>query len=312
MREFVEDAAHLVAAHGGSMSGEHGDGRARGELLPDHVLAGGHWRPSRRSRHIFDPEQPAQSRRNRPTRAGLTPTYGCQPARPLRDLAFAYPHDGGDLMAAVHRCVGVGKCRADFTARWGRHVPVLSRHPRREGLHPRAGLGCCRRLANGTPGRRLAGARSGRGARPMPVLQGLRVRLPGRDRHGDLQVRGPVPALPAPPASTVALRAGLATPVGRIASRAPRLANAVAPRPRSGLAKRVAGVDGRRPLPRFARRTFRQWFAGHPPADGDPVVLLVDTFTDHFTPAGRAGGRPAARGTPAIRCRLPGRPCAVA
>src|SRR5690606_3776768 len=33
-RAFLLDAAQLVAAHGGSMSGEHGDGRARSELLP--------------------------------------------------------------------------------------------------------------------------------------------------------------------------------------------------------------------------------------------------------------------------------------
>ena len=33
-RAFLLDAAKLVASYGGSMSGEHGDGRARGELLP--------------------------------------------------------------------------------------------------------------------------------------------------------------------------------------------------------------------------------------------------------------------------------------
>ena len=33
-RQFIEDAADLVASYGGSMSGEHGDGRARSELLP--------------------------------------------------------------------------------------------------------------------------------------------------------------------------------------------------------------------------------------------------------------------------------------
>ena len=33
-RAFLVDAAKLVASYGGSMSGEHGDGRARGELLP--------------------------------------------------------------------------------------------------------------------------------------------------------------------------------------------------------------------------------------------------------------------------------------
>ena len=33
-RSFIHDAAHLVVKHGGSCSGEHGDGRARSELLP--------------------------------------------------------------------------------------------------------------------------------------------------------------------------------------------------------------------------------------------------------------------------------------
>jgi FAD/FMN-containing dehydrogenase len=33
-RSFVEDAARLVVNYGGSLSGEHGDGQSRGELLP--------------------------------------------------------------------------------------------------------------------------------------------------------------------------------------------------------------------------------------------------------------------------------------
>ena len=45
-----------------------------------------------------------------------------------RHLAFAYPHDGGDFTTAVHRCVGVGKCRADTTADRRGHVPVLPGH----------------------------------------------------------------------------------------------------------------------------------------------------------------------------------------
>ena len=41
-REFLLDAGALVAAHGGSMSGEHGDGRARSELLPLMYSPDGH------------------------------------------------------------------------------------------------------------------------------------------------------------------------------------------------------------------------------------------------------------------------------
>jgi Fe-S oxidoreductase len=58
------------------------------------------------------------------------------------------------------------------------------------------------------------------------------------------------------------------------------------------VAKRAGGIDRRRPLPRFARETFREWFADHPPRIGAPVLLWVDTFTNHFTPeVGKAAVR---------------------
>ncbi len=71
----------------------------------------------------------------------------------------------------------------------------------------------------------------------------------------------------------------------RMAAHAPKLANATL---RNGAlaaaVKRLGGVDTRRELPKFATQSFRAWFAGHPAHDGPPVLLWVDTFTDHFTP----------------------------
>jgi Fe-S oxidoreductase len=66
---------------------------------------------------------------------------------------------------------------------------------------------------------------------------------------------------------------------------APGVVNA-ATRSRLGgrLARWAAGVDQRRPLPAFAPRTFRQQWT-ESPGPGTPVVLWVDTFTDHFSPA---------------------------
>ena len=114
-RPFAVAAAQLVGKYGGSMSGEHGDGRARGELLPamyspeaiDTMAA---------VKAIFDPGNvfnPGVLVDPAPLDADLRVPQ----ARPLRTgLGFAYPHDAGDLSTAVHRCVGVGKCRADTTA----------------------------------------------------------------------------------------------------------------------------------------------------------------------------------------------------
>ena len=188
-RAFLQSAARICAAHGGSVSGEHGDGRARGELLrfmytPEMLDL------FARVKHLFDPdnllnpgvlaspmdEAEAASRARARARAarggvvdglaanggpttaladhvdaaaanlarpstlpsdasgiasgsGLAPTDGTlelQPgvdpldanlrrvaARPMpADGGFAFTHDGGDFTAAVHRCTGVGKCRA--------------------------------------------------------------------------------------------------------------------------------------------------------------------------------------------------------
>ncbi|MDX6311888.1 MAG: hypothetical protein QOF44_1352, partial [Streptomyces sp.] len=69
-----------------------------------------------------------------------------------------------------------------------------------------------------------------------------------------------------------------------LAARAPGVANRVMRGPLGAVGKRMAGVDHRRELPLFAAQTFRRWFATHEPAAGDPVVLWVDTFTDHFSP----------------------------
>ena len=171
-RAFLQSAARICAAHGGSVSGEHGDGRARGELLrfmysPEMLDL------FARVKHIFDPdnllnpgvlaapmdEAEAASRARvrvlaahsggpdglaangapgtaltdhddaHATRPGLAPADGALELQPgvdpldanlLRvaahpmpaDGGFAFTHDGGDFTAAVHRCTGVGKCRA--------------------------------------------------------------------------------------------------------------------------------------------------------------------------------------------------------
>jgi Fe-S oxidoreductase len=81
----------------------------------------------------------------------------------------------------------------------------------------------------------------------------------------------------------------------RLAALAPRLVNGLLGVPGAAhLARAVGGVDQRRPLPRFAPQTFRAWFARRrgAAAGGQPVVLWVDSFTEHFDPAvGRAAVR---------------------
>lgn len=111
LREFTTAAADLVAAHGGSLSGEHGDGRARSELL-GRMYSPAALELMRRFKGLLDPDDllnPGIIVDPAPVDADLRRPA----ARPLLAAGgFAFADDGGDLTRAVHRCVGVGKCRA--------------------------------------------------------------------------------------------------------------------------------------------------------------------------------------------------------
>src|SRR5262249_56953810 len=109
---FPPAPARLVGGYGGSLSGEHGDGRARGELLPIMYSAAA-IDVFAAFKGLFDPYgllNPGIIVAPRPVDADLR-----QPAvRPLpAPGGFALAADGGDLSAAAHRCVGLGRCRAD-------------------------------------------------------------------------------------------------------------------------------------------------------------------------------------------------------
>ena len=212
-------------------------------------------------------------------------------ARVRRASPFA--HDGGDVTATLHRCTGVGKCRADLSRQRRLHVPVVPGHARTRRTPPAAARASCRRWRTALcVHRRLGVAGGARGARPLPVVQGLRQRLPHGHRHGDLQVRGAVPDLPRTAPSAAALPARQLPRWARLAGAAPR-ARQRRRWGRSAAAQPLLrlGRHGPAPLgvPRFAREPFRRCARrGTAPAgDGHPrgeVLLWVDSFSDSFDP----------------------------
>lgn len=110
-KDFMEDAAALVAKYDGSISGEHGDGRARGALLP-HMYSDAAILLFEQFKRLFDPENllnPGVLVEPAPITADLRRPE----AKQIEAEGFAFIHDDGDFTSSVHRCVGVGKCRAD-------------------------------------------------------------------------------------------------------------------------------------------------------------------------------------------------------
>jgi FAD/FMN-containing dehydrogenase/Fe-S oxidoreductase len=286
-RSFIEDAARLVAGYGGSISGEHGDGRARSELLPT-MYSPAAIALFERVKGLFDPDDLLNPGvLVRPARFDDAVRVAAAP-RLTRGLAFAYGHDGGDFSAAVHRCTGVGKCRADLQAAGGVMCPSWpATRNEKDTTRGRARV-LQEMLAPGGPVRDW---------RSPEVHEALDLCLSCKGCSRDCPTGVDMATYKAEvlhqsyrrrlrPLSHYAL--GQLPRWADLAARMPRLANALmGSRLGGAVAKRAAGMDQRRELPPFAVRTFRaQWAArSSPAADGSPVALWVDSFTDHFAPS---------------------------
>jgi FAD/FMN-containing dehydrogenase/Fe-S oxidoreductase len=283
-RRFVDDAADLVVKHGGSLSGEHGDGQSRAELLPkmfgpDLVRAFGQfkaiWDPDNRMNpgKIVDPYPVTANMK-------LGPHY-----RPTEvETHFAYPEDHGDFAHAALRCVGIGKCRRTDSG-----IMCPSYMVTREELHSTRGRARLLFEMMNNPDIEpwqshevedaLDLCLSCKGCKdecPVSVdMATYKAEFLSHRYRGRLRPRA-------------AYTLGLIHRWARLASWMPRLANAVAHAPvLSTVLKKVAGVAPEREAPRFAERTFRRWFESRPPAPpaNGTVLLWPDTFTNYLQPA---------------------------
>ncbi|MER5491314.1 FAD-binding and (Fe-S)-binding domain-containing protein [Streptomyces sp. NPDC002490] len=304
-RAFSEELADLVVAHGGSLSGEHGDGTARAELLPRMYgpeLVG----LFARVKAAWDP----QGLLNpgvlvRPARLDEGLRFAVLPRRPV-PVEFGYPQDGGDFTAAVRRCVGVAKCRTTVPG-----PDVMCPSFRATGEEEHSTRGRARLLhemlagTTGAPDAVITG-----GWRAPEVRDALDLCLSCKGCRSDCPVGVDMATYKAEflhhhyagrlrPASHYAL--------GRLprwlrlaaATRTAPLLNALAARePLAALGKRLAGIDPRRDLPPLAPEPFTRWFARRTPpgprllSTSQATVVWPDTFTEHLAPeVGRAAVR---------------------
>ncbi|MET9277866.1 FAD-binding and (Fe-S)-binding domain-containing protein [Streptomyces anthocyanicus] len=296
-RRFSEELADVVVAHGGSLSGEHGHGQARAELLP-RMYGPETVALFERAKAVWDPDDllnPGMLVRPAPLDANLR--FSVLPREPV-DVEFGYPSDGGDFSAAVRRCVGVAKCRTTSVSGAGVMCPSF----RATGDEAHSTRGRARLLHE-----MLAGELVTDGWRSTEVRDALDLCLSCKGCRSDCPVEVDMATYKAEflhhhyegrrrPAAHYAM--GWLPVWLRWAARA-RVApvvNALASvRPLAAVAKRLGGIAGEREVPRLAGETFSRWWRGRrrgPAGTGDLVVLWPDTFTEHLSPSvGRAAVR---------------------
>ena len=287
-RSFLHDAATLVTGFGGSLSGEHGDGRARSELLSVMYDA-----PTLDAFSAFkglldpgDVMNPGIIVRPRAVDDDLRTEL---PIRLATNGGFASLADGG-LAAGVTACVGVGRCRTHDRGEGTVMCPTYAA----TGDETDSTRGRARVLQEMLTGELVTG-----GWASPEVEEALDLCLACKGCSSDCPTGVDIATYKAQvlheryrgrlrPIAHYTL--GWLPRWTRIASRAPRLAARLsAPSPLTRLVARLGGIDRNRSVPRFAPQTFRDWFASRTDAPADlatrpRVMLFVDTFTDAFRP----------------------------
>jgi FAD/FMN-containing dehydrogenase/Fe-S oxidoreductase len=283
-RRFMEEAADLVVSYGGSLSGEHGDGQQRAELLPK-MFGPELMEAFREFKSIWDPDwkmNPGKMIEPYKLDENLRLGEDHQPWEPVTH--FKFPEDHGSLSSATLRCVGVGKCRRDEGG-----VMCPSYRVTREEEHSTRGR--AHLLWEMTKGDVIHD-----GWRNESVKQSLDLCLACKGCKSDCPVGVDVATYKAEflshyyegrmrPLSAYAF--GYIDLWSRLASHVPAVANFATQTPLlRDFAKLAAGVAPQRSLPKFASQTFRDWFRKRPlREDKRPSVMLwADTFNNYFLP----------------------------
>ncbi len=283
-RKFMEAATDLVVGYGGSISGEHGDGQARAELLPK-MFGPELVEAFREFKAIWDPDwRMNPGKLVEPYRLDENLRLGAdyRPWQP--ETHFQFPQDRGSLAHATLRCVGVGKCRRDEGG-----VMCPSFRVTREEEHSTRGR--AHLLWEMTKGEVVRD-----GWRSEEVKSSLDLCLSCKGCKSDCPVGVDVATYKAeflahyyegrlrPRSAYAFANVGI---WARLASLAPGSANLTTQLPfLRDVAKLVAGVARERSIPAVAPQTFRSWFERRPVINPDapPVLLWPDTFNNYFLP----------------------------
>jgi FAD/FMN-containing dehydrogenase/Fe-S oxidoreductase len=284
-RSFLNEAATLVVKHGGSFSGEHGDGQSRAELLekmygPELVQG------FREFKAIWDPTghmNPGKVVDPFPITSNLRMGPLFQPPQ-IRGL-FNYPKDGS-FTRAMTRCVGVGSCRRPDPSKSVMCPSYQATREERYSTRGRARL--LFEMLHGGPIEDLW--------RSQAVEEALDFCLGCKGCKSDCPVNTDMATYKAEFRAhhyrgrlrpRAAYSMGLIAEWSRLATHVPWLANTLTQSPAlSEAVKWVGGIAQRRRIPQYARQSFVQWFRKRhrSRAGGQHVMLWPDTFNNYFRP----------------------------
>jgi Fe-S oxidoreductase/FAD/FMN-containing dehydrogenase len=287
-KRFMQEAVDLVVKFGGVASGEHGDGQARGQFLPQ-MFGPELMQAFTDFKRIWDPSNRMNTGKVITLEGapyGITDNMrlGVDYNPPQPVTHFAYAADRHSFARAALRCVGVGACRREGG---GTMCPsYMVTREEKDSTRGRA-----RMLFEMMNGEVIDD-----GWKSEEVKEALDLCLSCKGCKGDCPVNVDMATYKSEFLSHYyegrvrprhAYAFGWIHIWSRLASVAPSFANLFTQLPGiRSFAKWAAGVHPQRTIPAFAPQSFKHWFRARKPKNptGPPVVLFADTFNNYFHP----------------------------
>jgi FAD/FMN-containing dehydrogenase/Fe-S oxidoreductase len=289
VRAIADEITALVVEFGGTISSEHGDGRARSPFL-ERMYGPTMMEAFRKLKRAFDPDNrmnPGNIVDSPGILENLRYGVGYKTWSPVTMLDFS---SQGGFAAAVEMCNGVGVCRKKLE---GTMCPsYMATHDEEHSTRGRANA--LRAVLSGRlPAQEFHGKRLYEVMDLCLECKGCKAECPSNVDMAKLKYEFLHHYYKANGLPLRNRLFGRIERLNRLLSRIPTLANWMSAVPfNRWLMEKVAGIDRRRPLPALARQTFTDWFAERTPPAESPrgeVVLFHDTFVTYNTPEiGRA------------------------
>jgi Fe-S oxidoreductase len=284
VQAIADDITDLVLEFGGTISSEHGDGRARSPFL-ERMYGPTLMRAFRELKQAFDPDN-RMNPGNLVASPGITEhmRYGAQYTTWQPETLLDFREQGG-FAASVEMCNGVGVCRKTLE---GTMCPsYMATHDEEHSTRGRANA--LRAVLSGkVPPKEFTGKRLYEVMDLCLECKGCKAECPSNVDMAKLKYEFLHHYYKA---NGLPLRNRLFGHIARVnalSAAAPRLVNWLSHlAPSRWLLEKLAGIDRRRPLPPLATETFTDWFARRPVPAAPPrgeVVLFHDTFVTYNTP----------------------------
>ncbi len=285
MKAIARYSFELVKQYGGSLSGEHGDGRTRSPFLEEY-FGPEMYDVFRQVKRLFDPSgilNPGIIVDPGPMDANLR--YGVNYRTPAIPTAYKFREDGS-FAAAVEMCTGVGACRQNLAG-----LMCPSYRATRDEEHSTRGRANALRLA-------MTGQMGSDGMNHPQLFQIMDLCLSCKGCKSECPSNVDLAKLKGEYLQMYREKNGT-TLRDRFVSRSTDMAGWIAgwkaplvnrvqkSRIFRSAMERVAGIDKRRILPSYANKAFQKWFDGRSVPDGRPakkVVLFDDTYMNFHEP----------------------------